>query len=456
MKGKEKPTATTVGAWGRGTGPALHAVQLAALGPAMRPSDQLRYRAPVDPGPPSASAHQVSRRARNLPGMLWPHWSLRLSLADGTHQRVLAPVLAAAVLLVNSRIELDRAATILGRATDGTSLSRLLQLLEQDAHWNSVATALIRLAEHLDTSGSPIDYARRRGLDYATVLSDEDWSAVCREANQPPGSGRRVRVARCVLFSRISGSPIDLAPAFPHDQASRFRTETARFTEAWTPQLAQGLETVADDFLARGGVRGEPIAWHPPTSLLDGIGLPEPEIDIDRLHQLTRVHGLPAGGAAAALGVSIEAVRHTLAQQPAPPTPLTPAQARARGDIRRAARSVLSDEDLRRRYIEERQSARAIAQELGVSRQTVTRLAAYYGIPLQRGRPAHPRIDRSWLITQYVELRRTLPDIAQEVGVSTTCMNRWARELEVPLRPRGGGSHREVLQRSRSTSDNGE
>lgn len=359
------------------------------------------------------------------------------------------------MLLVNSRVELDRAAAILGRATDGTSLSRLLQLLEQDAHWKSVATALIRLAEHLDTSGSPIDYARRRSLDYTTVLSDNDWSAVCREANQPPGSGRRVRIARCVLFSRISGSPIDLAPAFPHDHASQFRAETARFTEAWTPQLAQGLETVAEDFLARGGVRGEPIAWHPPTGLLDGIELPEAEIDIDRLHQLTRVHGLPTGAAAAALGVNITAVRHPLAQHPAPPTTLTPTQARARGEISRAARAVLSEKELRRRYVEQRQSARAIAEELGVSRQTVTRLAAGYGIPLQRGRPGHPRVNRSGLITQYIEFRRTLPDIAQEVGVSTTCVSRWARELEVPLRPRGGGSHGGVLQRPRETPDSG-
>ena len=447
-EGSERTTATTAGTWGRGTGPVLRAIQLAALGPSMRPSDQLRYRTAVDPAPPSAAGQLVSRRARALPAMLWPHWTVRLSPADGAYPRILAPALAAAVLVVGSTADLDRAAAILGRATDGTSISRMLQKLEQDPNWKSIANALTRLADHLDESGAPIDYTRRRSLDYSALLPSERWSQICREADQAPGTGLRLRIARCVMFSQISGNPIELAPGFPTTQASRFRAQAERFTEVWAPQVAHGLQEAARDFIDRTRARGEPVSWHPPTTLLDGIELPGcdiADIDIDRLHQLARGRRSPARDAAAALSVSIEAVRLVLEEHPVPPSPLTPAQARARGKASQAAREALTEEDLRRRYVDERQSARTIAQDLGVSRQVITRLAAQYDIPMEHGRRSHPPVDQDWLIEQYVELRRTLPELAREVGVSTTLMNRWAHEFGIPLRPRGGASHREAL-----------
>jgi hypothetical protein len=130
-EGREKATATSVRAWGRGTGPVLQVVQLAALGPSMRPSDQLRYRTTVDPALPSTAGHQASRRARWLPAALWPHWAVRLSPESGTFSRILEPALAAAALLVGTRIELGRAAALLGGATDKRTLSRMLQLLEK-------------------------------------------------------------------------------------------------------------------------------------------------------------------------------------------------------------------------------------------------------------------------------------------------------------------------------------
>ena len=84
-----------------------------------------------------------------------------------------------------------------------------------------------------------------------------------------------------------------------------------------------------------------------------------------------------------------------------------------------------------------------IAATVGVSRQTIARLAVDYGLPLrQPGRHARTTIDRDWLYDQYVNKHRALPDIAKEAGMSTANIARWAKRYAIPLRGRGGGSHR--------------
>jgi hypothetical protein len=65
------------------------------------------------------------------------------------------------------------------------------------------------------------------------------------------------------MFSMISGSPIELGPGFPREQASRFRAEAERFTETWTPEVAHGMHEVAHAFLDQSGLHGEPVTWHP-------------------------------------------------------------------------------------------------------------------------------------------------------------------------------------------------
>ncbi|MYS21569.1 TniQ protein [Streptomyces sp. DvalAA-14] len=449
--GFEKCTATTVGTWGRGTGPVLRKVQLAALAASMRPSDQLRYRTSADPAPPSAARQRqrLRRRASRLPAAMWPQWAVRLSPSRGAYPRVLAPALAAATLLVGSRISFDEAVAMLGQTTDALALSRMLQMLEQTPRWETTASALTRLADHLDARPSPINYERRRSLDYTDLLFAETWAQICRDAGQHPGTGRRLRIARCIVFTQISGTPIEHAPEFPTADHNVFRAEAERFTEVWTPRIREALREAARAFLHRHGIRREPLTWHPPTNLLDDLDLPGRDadgIDIQRLHDLVRGRRSPTRAAAATLGLSIEAVRLALEEHPAPAQPLTPSQARALGRVSHAIRRILTEEELRRRYLDERQSAKAIADDLGVSRQTITRLALEYGIPLQQGRRGHHPVDREWLFEQYVICRRPLPELAREMRVSTATMNRWAHDLDIPLRPRGGASHREALR----------
>jgi hypothetical protein len=444
---------TSIDSWGRGISPVVRGAYLAALGPSLRPSDQLRHRTTSSlPMLPTAGRTQVNRRARKVAAALWPSWAVRLSPPNGAYPRILAPVLSSAVLLAGNSMEFDEVATRLGSVTDGRTISRLLQLLAGDPRWEAIATAVTWLATYLDDNDVPVDYQRRRRLDYSDLLPPGQWIDLCRRAGVSPGQGRRDKIARCLLFARISGLPVEVAPGFATTGEAYFRAETARFAAIRTPELAAVLDQTARDFLAKHRVRGEPVTWHPPLSLLSDLDIPGPDpslIDVGRLHELVRERAYPVQYAAEVLGTTVDAVRIVLDEHPAPAVPLTAAQARATGRVRHAARQVLTEKEFRRRYVGRHQSLYDIAKQTGFSRQTLTRLAAEYGIALREGPQDYKRkglIDRDWLFEQYVGRRRTLPDLARERNMSTANMARWAHFHQIPLRPRGGASHDSSLR----------
>ena len=444
---------TSINSWVRGISPVLRGVYLVALGPSLRPVAQLRHRTTTSlPTTPAAGRAQINRRARKVPALLWPSWAVRLGRPDGAYYRTLAPVLSSAVLLVGSRIDLDEAATRLGSVTDGGTISRILQLLAGHPGWGAIAVAVTRLAAYLDGHDVPVDYHRRRRLDYSELLPSGEWLGLCRRTGASPGQGRRDRIVRCILFARISGLPVEAAPDFDTVGEAYFRAETARFAALRTPALAAALDETARDFLARHRVRGEPVTWHPPLSLIGDLDLPGPNpslIDVTRLHELVQGRRHPARHAADVLGTTVDAVRLVLDEHPAPSPHLTATQARATGQVRHVARQVLTEKEFRRRYGDQHQSLYDIANETGFSRQTLTRLAAEYGIALREGPQDYKRrgiIDRDWLLEQYVGRRRTLPDLARERNMSTANMARWARVHQIPLRPRGGASHDSFLR----------
>jgi TniQ len=439
---------TSIDRWGRGISPVLRGVYLAALGPSLRPSDQLRHRTTASlPTLPTAGPAQINRRARKVPSLLWPSWAVRLGPPDGAYHRTLAPVLSSAVLLAGSRMDLDETATRLGSVTDGPTISRILQLLVDHPRWDAIAAAVTRLAAYLDDHDVPIDYHRRRRLDYSDLLPPRQWLDLCRRTGVSPGQGRREKIARCTLFARISGLPVEAAPDFGATGEAYFRAETARFRTISTPELSAALDETARDFLAKRRIRGEPVIWHPPISLLGDLDLPGPDpslIDVTHLHELVQGRLSRARHAASVLGTTIDAVRLALDEHPAPTAQLTATQARAAGRVRHAARQVLTEKEFRHRYGDQHQSLHDIANEMGFSRQILARLAAEYGIALREGAQDYKRkgvIDRDWLLEQYVDRGRTLPDLAREKNMSTSNMARWAHAHQIPRRPRGGASH---------------
>jgi hypothetical protein len=441
-------TATNIG-WGKNTTPVLTGIQLSALSPDMTPSDQLRYRIgsalPTRPvtGPPRSTT-SISRA---VPTMLWPAVSLRLAIPN-CHQRQLRPALSSLLCLINTQDNLDEAARRVDSSLDGQAVSRVVRLLASNDLWPGIRTALIRLADYLAATEIPIDYQRRRRLDYTNLLPDNVWKQICRDNGIPGPRAARLRIASCFLFERVSSLPASAAPFWFY--SNLFQTQVADFPQYLTPELAQSLDEQARAFLAEHGIDDEPLVWTPPGELFDGIDLPGEEpsaIDVAALHDLIAREKTSVGTAATRLAISLEAARYLLTAYPADrPDPPVDSQARD-GQVYRTAKTVLTPDLLIDLYQHQRISLRGIAATYGVSRQTIAKLAREYGIQL-RGpqRMTSTIIERDWLYDRYVNRRRALPDIAAEAGMSTANMARWAKKYEIPMRSRGGRSHSSTLR----------
>jgi TniQ/Bacterial regulatory helix-turn-helix protein, lysR family len=442
-------------AWGKNTSPVLSGVQLTALAPMLNPSDQLRYRigSPL-PAHPVRGTARTSTMVRRIPTMLWPAWSLPLSIPN-CHQRQLRPVLSTALLIVNSRLNLYEAADLIESPVEGHAVSRVLQLLEKHNQWAGIRAALIRIANYLRDHRAPINYDRRRRLDYSMLLPDTVWAQICRDTATPGARQPRARIARCVMFERLSGLPASSGPFAVDDNI--FRTKVADFPQYLTPELARALDEHARDFLADQGVGGEPPVWHPPTNLLDGLDLPGPgpdAVDVTELHHVfsgITVRRNKLGVAATLAGTSLDMVRYLL-ETYSVPWPTGSGAAAARIGAYRTAKEALPRERFVELYQRQRMSLRDIAASVGVSRQVIGRLARDYDLCLREpGRQVGISVDRDWLYNQYVNQRRALPDLAKEAGMSTANMARWARTYAIPMRSRGSSSHSAVLAAASAT-----
>jgi TniQ/Bacterial regulatory helix-turn-helix protein, lysR family len=425
----------TVASWGKGTTAMLTAAQLVACGPSEFPSTQLRYRIGTPmPTRPAHDKNRTTQLAAKIPALMWPAWALRLTPPRLTFQHTSAG-LACAMLLVNSRVDFDEAVDLLGRHLNEHALSHVLQQLQSDACWNDIRRAVIDVADYLHTHECPINYQRRRALDYTAVLPEATWHDFRREA-QVESSDQELRIARCHLYGLLIGNPVRCAPWFL--DSADFSAAVAAYPGHLTPVAAAALQTAAHEFLHRAGI-AEPLTWQPPLRLLDGLVLPgaDPDtINIAALHHLIE-HREPLSTVARQLNSSPDAVRYVLTQHPAISRQLSAPTTPALTGL--AAR--LPPETLSAHYHQQRMTLRDIASRYHVDRKTVARLAHQYGIDTRQGRPReHEEIDRNWLYTEYIVHRRTLPELAAEKGMSTMNMSLWAQRHGIQRRPRGEAS----------------
>lgn len=438
--------------WGRGTTAPLTAAQLVALAPHLTPSDQLRYRiGTAMPTRPSHDDAEIAAMIEKLPAALWPAWTLRLATPRQDYQ-YLSTALPCAVLLVNTRLSLTQASEAMGRNLDGHSLSHTLQQLEADPQWNHIRDAIIRLADYLHSHDCPIDYRRRRTLDYNSLLTPQTWQRICGEVNIRSGGDKKARLARCHLYATVSGNPARYAPWFL--DSNDFSVASANFPVLLTPALAAALNTEAQRFLDEVGI-DEPVIWEPPRHLLAGLTLPGAnfkDIDPTLLHQLVR-QPLALSNIAERLDSTLDAVRYALTLRPAPehrrgptcgPSPALTALAGA-----------LSGSTLTGLYHGQKLSLKEIGARYGVERKVVARLARQYGIALRAPQRPHQyeEVDRDWLYTEYVVNSRALPDLAAEKGMSTMNMSRWAKVHGIALRGRGGPSHTASINAAKAAQD---
>ncbi|MFJ2195552.1 TniQ family protein [Streptomyces violaceusniger] len=418
----------------------LSGVQLTAQEPMLRPSDQLRYRLPASlPSRPSPRGSLADQRVHKIPSCFWPGWSVLLSPPHGAYSRTFRPCLSASLALVGTRDDLRVITRRLGDVTNRQMTSKVLQLLQAQGHWAVVSKALVRLADHLDAYEVPIDYQRRRILDYTDLLPETRWRQVCEDAGVQPGQGRRLTVARCTLFEQLSGLPAHLAPAHFAITRPMDRPHVNYFAAFLTPEVRDGLHRAGADFLAQNGVESEPLVWEPPTGIANGLetaGQDLEKIDVGHLHQMIRSQTMTTEQAARELGTSHEAIRVLLHRSPAPAQPRPRSRRRNDGEAIRIAKQALSPDEFRRLYCAERLGLRQIADLVGVSRNVTRRLADQYGIEVREANATGPRkgyVDGAWLREQYLVRGRPLADLGREKGLSPSTMTRWAKIHGVPV-----------------------
>jgi hypothetical protein len=443
-------TPTTVAAWRRGASTAMNAAALYSLQPVLRPSDQLRYRVvSLSPQAPDITGDRIGAVARNTPGLLWESWAVRIAVPEilGRSLRAALPVL---VLITGTRPSLGEAAALLGNLISKNDASRILSVLQDAAQWLPVLTAITRLSDYLESQPAPIDYQRRRSLDYSGLLPGVEWDRICHATGAPPGSGRKERAARAYLRERVSMLPGDLT--LP-GRGFRLREELAGFLFLLFPELSAQLDQEALRYLATQGITGEPVTWDPPLDLITDLDLPGPDptaIDIDHLHRLVH-EGVPPSAAAETLGTTIDALRAVLVQHPAPARRVVKGQGPKTGP--RTYGVEIPKADLERLYLRERLSIREIATLYHLPKPMVADMVRSHGIRLGWRPPAG--VTPEWLQQEYVEKGRSFRELATHVDSSPSALAGWARKWGLPVRPRGGAGIQAAAARARLAAVNG-
>jgi len=394
---RHKPAATpraTVGPSTRNTA-ILEAVEIKAFAPLLNGTAQLRHRCESDfPTRPCTDTEATAQLIRSLPTELWPDWSLRL-VAPGPKYCGMPAILACAIVLVGTELSVQDVVGHLGSGILAVTVARRLDRLSREPHWRDISIALSKLSAHLVRHPSPIDYGRRRTLDYSKLLRAEEWRHVCRDTRTGEGRAGKIINARCYLYEMISGrsarrfsiSGRPLKRTAHNSARSTFggRYRPGDFALALTPQLAARLHAEGQHFLASHSI-DEPLTWHPPLPLLDGLYLPGRDpalVDLGALHRLANKGGMTIDGVARELGTTGALVTHRLTQHPAP---LHRPEGRAPriSKISAAMREAMTAPVLTELYYHEGLSISAIAKHFGTSNGTVRSIAASQRIKLRR------------------------------------------------------------------------
>lgn len=155
---------------------------------ASRPAVSSRW-VGASPCAPDLDQRRIQSIAVALPRAMWPAWSDRL-LLDLRKTAVARMTLSCATLLAGGTVKPVAAERLLGEAITPNALNHRLWVLRSFAYWQSICVGLIRLSDYLDSFGAPIDYQRRRHLDYSELLPADSWQQICTQVGDSRGESR--------------------------------------------------------------------------------------------------------------------------------------------------------------------------------------------------------------------------------------------------------------------------
>ncbi|CDO30883.1 TniQ family protein [Mycolicibacterium porcinum] len=298
--------------------PVLKSIERSALEQGMGALREPSYR--IATGPTQIpSTHRTTEvdLIHCVPTLLWQAWSLLIAPPQ-LAQKVVRPTLSAAILLVGSKDPLSHPLEKLRSPLAEARARRAFGDLSHSPYWPNIRAALVRLHDFVADNPPPIDYSRRRILDYRDLLNVEQWLDICKS------SGTRLR-ADCLttvqfyLYERISCMPGALANyEWSNSMVAAYARQLPR---RLTPELEGALHAHAEAFLRAHGIDTEPVDWHPDVRLVDDLELPgadSMQIDTGALHQLIREDDLSLAACAERLRSTVPHLRYILSIDPAP------------------------------------------------------------------------------------------------------------------------------------------
>lgn len=362
---------------------------------------------------------------------LWTPWTLGLNtgmLSWTMHCQTLTRLLLA---MESTMAGPDANRRLNIHPTANSVISSAARHLYAHPQWTVIHQALKRLHRYLRATPPPIDYQRRRELDYRHLINERQWEQVTAVLDvsirhRPDGPS----AVRNWLIEQLGGpAPRNAAgKLMPRDGGQDvLRAHLSR-------DVLATLDSIAMDFLHARGIINEPLRWTPPTTLLNGLDLPGSTAGRARAEQIHDLidQGYTVFGASRALDLPIDVVRNSLEQHPLDhallrPKPVpTPALDWLRTVLpEQKLRDLYDDQNLARNTI-----IRLVAAEHGrtVDHRTLETLMREYGIE-QR---TIPRPTGEWIQRQHIDGGRTFTDIAAELGVSPKTIENYARRYDIP------------------------
>lgn len=232
----------------------------------------------VEPHAPDRNLRCIEKIAAGLPAQLWRDWAAAL-LPDLRVTVVTRSTLSYGVLLTSSLVSQRHTLELLGQEVSLASVNERLWVLCGSANWYGICAALGRVSSYLLRVGAPINYQRRRRLDYSGLLPESVWQEIC----DTTGDGQDWTVARCFLAEKLAGGQMRrMDTLFPLVDREWLARGVREFQASVSTDCAALLDKHARRYLRQLRIR-EPLEWQPPLSLLDNLTRPEPRlIEVDQ------------------------------------------------------------------------------------------------------------------------------------------------------------------------------
>lgn len=400
---------------------------------------------------PSALAAQLAA-VSCIPQRMWPTWSIRL-LWPGISEDYGRTGLSLATAVAITGQTVADCADLLDITDDPHQLTVLWHQAGSSRLPPAVMSAVIRLAAHLVDQPGPIDYARRRRLDYTDLLTENDWQQIVLDNRLDGYRGKRnYALAREFLYQRITLNHTTRGVTDDHPPA-----DIPRLRRMLGPRTLAALDTHASMFLHRHGI-DEPLRAEPPVGIIADLEVPGPPVPLPR-NEITRLlcdDHRSVSGAAHHLGIAPVALRVYLTDQPIPhsaASPRTPQQSaepprtadtpdvqsvprpvRSSATVRASSR--VTPEELYEAYVVEHRTVHHVGLQFGLSDSRVRTLLRENGITIRGHKTIS--VDTAQIVDLYVTQHLPTTEIARRLGVSRSTIS--SRLQEAGVRLRAGGT----------------